>query len=48
VAQEAGIPVVTELYTHSLTDASGPAPTYLDMMRFDVKTIIAALGGGSP
>ena len=43
VAQEAGIPVVTELYTHSLTDASGPAPTYLDMMRFDVKTIIVSV-----
>ena len=47
VAQEAGIPVITELYTHSLTDASGPAPTYLDMMRFDVKAIVDALGGGS-
>ena len=46
VAQEAGIPVVTELYTHSLTDASGPAPSYLDMMRYDVKTIVEALTGG--
>jgi ABC-type Zn uptake system ZnuABC Zn-binding protein ZnuA len=45
VAQEAGIRVVTELYTHSLTDASGPAPDYLSMMRYDVKTIVAALGG---
>jgi ABC-type Zn uptake system ZnuABC Zn-binding protein ZnuA len=48
VAQEAGIPVVTELYTHSLTDSSGPAPTYLDMMRYDMKTIVDALAGGSP
>ncbi|MGQ9841907.1 MAG: metal ABC transporter substrate-binding protein, partial [Anaerolineae bacterium] len=32
IAQEAGIKVVTELYTHSITDASGPAPTYIDMM----------------
>jgi ABC-type Zn uptake system ZnuABC Zn-binding protein ZnuA len=48
VAQEAGIPVVTELYTHSLTGPSGPAPTYLDMMRVDVKTIVQALGGGTP
>jgi ABC-type Zn uptake system ZnuABC Zn-binding protein ZnuA len=47
VAQEAGIPVVTELYTHSLTDSSGPAPTYLDMMRYDVKTIVGALAGGA-
>ncbi len=48
VAKEAGIPVVTELYTHSLTDASGPAPSYLDMMRYDVKTIVDALTGGAP
>ena len=43
VAQEAGIAVITELYTHSLSDASGPASTYLDMMRYDVKTIVEAL-----
>jgi ABC-type Zn uptake system ZnuABC Zn-binding protein ZnuA len=47
VAQEAGIRVVTELYTHSLTDSSGPAPTYLDMMRYNVKTIVDALGGSA-
>ncbi len=47
VAQEAGIPIVTELYTHSLTDKSGPAPTYLDMMRYNVKTIVGALAGGA-
>ena len=47
VAQEAGIKVVTELFTHSLSDASGPAPSYLAMMRYDVKTIIAALGGAA-
>ena len=47
VAQEAGIPVVTELFTHSLTDAAGPAPTYLDMMRYDVNAIVAALAGGA-
>ena len=45
VAGEAGITVVTALYTHSLTDASGPAPTYLDMMRYDVTTIVDALTG---
>jgi len=47
VAQEAGIRVVTELYSHSLTDSTGPAPTYLDMMRYNVKTIVEALGGGA-
>ena len=48
VAQEAGIKIVTELYTHSLTGASGPAPTYLDMMRYDVRTIVMSLGGAAP
>jgi ABC-type Zn uptake system ZnuABC Zn-binding protein ZnuA len=48
VAREAGIRVVTELYTHSLTGASGPAPTYLDMMRHDVRTIVSSLGGAAP
>jgi ABC-type Zn uptake system ZnuABC Zn-binding protein ZnuA len=45
VAQEAGIRVVTELYTHSLTDAGGPAPSYIQMMEYDVRTIVGALGG---
>jgi ABC-type Zn uptake system ZnuABC Zn-binding protein ZnuA len=48
VAQEAGIRVVTELYTHSLTDASGPAASYIAMMRYNVKTIVQALSGGAP
>jgi ABC-type Zn uptake system ZnuABC Zn-binding protein ZnuA len=45
VAQEAGIKVVTELYTHSLSDAAGPASDYLAMMRTDVNTIVGALAG---
>jgi ABC-type Zn uptake system ZnuABC Zn-binding protein ZnuA len=44
---ESGVPVVTGLYTRTLTDSSGPAPTYLEMMRHDVTTIVRALGGGS-
>jgi ABC-type Zn uptake system ZnuABC Zn-binding protein ZnuA len=48
VAQEAGIRVVTELYTHSLTDASGPAASYIAMMRYNVKTIVRALSGAAP
>ena len=43
VAREAGVAVVEELYTHALSDASGPAPTYIAMMEHDVKTIVAAL-----
>jgi ABC-type Zn uptake system ZnuABC Zn-binding protein ZnuA len=47
VAEESGIKVVTELFTHSLSDASGPAPTYLAMMRADVETIVGALAGAA-
>ncbi len=43
VARETGIHVVTELYTHSPSRPGGPAPTYLDMVRFNTSTIIAAL-----
>ena len=40
LAQEVGIKAVTELYTHSTTEASGPVPTYIDMMKYNVKAII--------
>ena len=47
VAEEAGIKVVTELFTHSLSDAAGPAPTYLAMMHTDVNAIVGALAGAA-
>ena len=43
LSQEVGIKAVTELYTHSTTDAKGPAPTYIDMMKYNVKAIVDAL-----
>jgi ABC-type Zn uptake system ZnuABC Zn-binding protein ZnuA len=43
LAGEAGIKVVTDLYTHSVTAAGGSAPTYIDMMRFNVGKIVEAL-----
>lgn len=43
IAQETGVKVVMELYTHSLTDAKGPAPTYLAMMKYNTQTIVDAL-----
>ncbi len=43
VASEAGIKTVTELYTHSLSAPDGPAATYIDMMRFNVKAIVEGL-----
>ncbi len=43
VASEAGVAVVTELYTHSLSAPDGPAPTYIEMMRYNVRVIVQAL-----
>lgn len=43
LASETGIQVVTDLYTHSISAADGPAPTYLELMRYNASQIIAAL-----
>ena len=43
IASETGVKVVTGLYTHSLSAADGPAATYIDMMKYDVTTIVDAL-----
>jgi ABC-type Zn uptake system ZnuABC Zn-binding protein ZnuA len=43
IASETGVKVVSDLYTHSLSAATGPAATYLDMMKYDVSTIVEAL-----
>jgi ABC-type Zn uptake system ZnuABC Zn-binding protein ZnuA len=43
VAADTGIKVVTNLYTHSLTDPSGPAPTYIQMMKYDTDLIVRNL-----
>jgi len=43
IGQETGVKVVTGLFTHSITDAKGPAPTYIEMMKYNVRTIVDAL-----
>ena len=43
LAGETGVKVVTGLYTHSVTEPGGNAPTYIDMMRYNVQKIVAAL-----
>ena len=43
IAQEAGVRVVAGLYTHSLSDADGPAPTYLKMLEHNTQLIVDAL-----
>jgi ABC-type Zn uptake system ZnuABC Zn-binding protein ZnuA len=43
IAAETGITVVTDLLDHSLTAPGGPAPTYVDMMKYDTRRIVEAL-----
>jgi ABC-type Zn uptake system ZnuABC Zn-binding protein ZnuA len=43
VARETGIKVVTELYTHSITEPGGAAPTYIEMMKYNTSAIVNAL-----
>lgn len=43
IADEAGARVVSTLYSESLSDADGPAPTYLAMMQANAQTIVDAL-----
>ncbi len=42
VAREANVRVL-ELYTHSLSPSEGPAPSYIEMMRYNTRTIVEAL-----
>ena len=44
VADDTGVRLVT-LYAHSLSDAAGPAPSYLELMRLNARLIAEALGG---
>jgi ABC-type Zn uptake system ZnuABC Zn-binding protein ZnuA len=43
VAAETGAKIVADLYTHSLSGPDGPAPTYIDMIKYDVIQIVDAL-----
>ncbi len=43
LAQDTGAQVVA-IYTDSLSDAAGPAPTYIAMMRYNAAAILAAFG----
>jgi manganese transport system substrate-binding protein len=36
------------LYVDSLSEADGPVPTYLDLIRHDSRTIISGLTGVTP
>ncbi len=43
VAAETGITVVDDLLDHSLTPPGGPAPTYVDMMKYDTLRLVEAM-----
>ncbi len=43
IAKETGIRLVTGLYTDSLSEPGGAAPTYIDMMEYDTGAIVDAL-----
>ncbi|RLV54545.1 metal ABC transporter substrate-binding protein [Aeromicrobium phragmitis] len=47
IAEEAGTRFAGTLYVDSVSAADGPVPTYLDLLRHDVRTIAAGLGGGA-
>jgi ABC-type Zn uptake system ZnuABC Zn-binding protein ZnuA len=43
IAAETDIKVVTDLYIETLSPPDGPAPTYIDMMKYNVSQIVNAL-----
>ena len=43
IADESGARIGGKLYSDALTDAKGEAPTYIDMMRYNMKQMAAAL-----
>ncbi len=43
IAAETGANIGGTLYSDSLTDEKGPAPTYIDMVRHNIKTLTSAL-----
>jgi len=43
IASEAGLTLGGTLYSDALSPAGGPAPTYIDMMRYNVKTLVSAI-----
>jgi ABC-type Zn uptake system ZnuABC Zn-binding protein ZnuA len=43
LTRETGIKVVSGLYTHSISDSDGQAPSYIEMIKYDVQAIVTAL-----
>lgn len=47
IAKDTGVSVGGTLYSDALSDAGGPAATYIDMMRYNARTLVEALAQGS-
>jgi zinc/manganese transport system substrate-binding protein len=45
IADETGVKVGGEIYSDALSDASGPAATYIDMVRHNTNALVAAMLG---
>jgi zinc/manganese transport system substrate-binding protein len=45
ISDETGVKLGGELYADALSDAGGPAPSYLDMFRHNVDLLVQAMGG---
>jgi zinc/manganese transport system substrate-binding protein len=43
IASESGLALGGTLYSDALSPSDGPAPTYIDMMRYNVKTLMSAI-----
>lgn len=43
LADEAGVQIIADLYTDTLGDASSGVTTYIDMLRYDMQTIVDSL-----
>ena len=43
IAKESGAKIGGKLYSDALTDAKGDAPSYIDMIRYNIKQLTAAL-----
>jgi len=47
IARETGAAIGGKLYSDALSEPGGPAGTYIDMMRHNVRELTKALGGGA-
>ena len=45
IGRETGLAMGGTLYSDALTAPDGPAPTYVQMMRHNMRTIVGAIGG---